>query len=167
MNRDSYGCIMASADMDLSIFQNIISKNDVYDEEKYSGFPKLPHVTLLYGLLCNYSFTEIKKALLPLNPFPVRIKSVEIFTNDKYDVIVFAVNDANLNLLNDVCKSKFEYYNSYSNYVPHITVAYVKPGLGYYYKHLIEKLINDENRQIMLNELFYSDLEDAEYFQKF
>ena len=60
----------------------------------------------------------------------IEVDGVGVFENDKFDVVKFNVNpDGALQHLFDEL-SKFPNSNEYPDYKPHITIAYVKKGMG-------------------------------------
>ena len=135
-----YGCVMLNIDMDLSEIQNKIKKEDIYidDEDTSYGLEKTPHITLLYGLhddefdekelidICSiYEFTDIE------------LKNISLFENEKFDVLKFDINYDLLHEINEQLKF-FPNTNSYDTYVPHSTIAYLKPGKGSEYVKMFE-----------------------------
>ena len=127
-----YGCVMLYLDFpQMEEIHNSISKEDVYvDEQDPSyGLEKEPHVTLLYGLHKGIGFPDIIRKLKSISFQPPVLGSLSLFENEKYDVLKFDVSGEFLNEANQALRS-FPHTNSYSDYKPHMTVAYLKPGTG-------------------------------------
>lgn len=77
---------------------------------------------------------------------------VSLFKNDKFDVIKFDVekNKTLETIYNRL--SKLPNSNEYPDYKPHVTVAYVKSGLGEKYLDLDFKVFN----RFKVDEIVYS-----------
>lgn len=120
----------------------------IKDEDLYTGkddawddFGKTtdPHVTVLYGLIAGTLQNEdYKDAIFSyfrrLPPFYIRSTGISIFENDKYDVVKFDIElTEQLEECNEFLK-QFPFENSYPEYHPHCTIAYVKKGLGKKYQ---------------------------------
>ena len=64
------------------------------------------------------------------NNINIKVDGVDIFENEKYDVVKFNVSpDGALQYLHDEL-SKLPNSNEFPDYKPHITLAYIKKGLG-------------------------------------
>jgi 2'-5' RNA ligase len=60
----------------------------------------------------------------------IEVDGIGVFENKDYDVVKFNVNpDGSLQELHDKL-SEFPNSNSFPDYKPHITLAYIKKGLG-------------------------------------
>jgi 2'-5' RNA ligase len=77
---------------------------------------------------------------------------MSLFENDEYDVLKFNVISNDLAKLNKLMKGNFEYTSNYPNYIPHLTIAYLKKGEGKKYIKNMETL-EIEN----INNFIYSD----------
>lgn len=114
----------------------IIDPIDIYDdsENKY-GIELNPHVTIIYGINeeeCPIG--DIKNKLKNHHPFKIKVNGIGIFHNDKFDVVKLNVEKTKelqmvFNDLNTLPNS-----NEFPDYSPHITIGYVKPGLGKKYE---------------------------------
>lgn len=137
------GCLMLNLTTD--IWYDILSEikfEDIYNNESNNfGLEFDPHCTILYG------FDDIKidvdelqsyvQGWLNENSFLVKVSSPSYFKNENYDVLKFGVISNDLETLNNNLKKLFEYENSFSNYIPHITIAYLKPGTAQKYLDLL------------------------------
>ena len=88
-----------------------------------------PHVTVLYGLH-DYNPAQMKQTLNGLlNPFKLKFGALSLFSSRDGDVLKYNVESPDLHHLNSRVKT-LPYTNSYNDYEPHATVAYLKPGTG-------------------------------------
>lgn len=109
--------------------QNLIEEDELYTEEEGHGRELEPHVTLLYGLHEDVDDGDIKKVIDEWEPFNIKLKTVGIFENDKFDVVKFSITAKVLSDKNKELK-EFPHTNDYPDYKAHATIAYVKPGKG-------------------------------------
>jgi len=110
----------------------IIDKDDVYEKEGY-GLETNPHLTILYGFHDSVNSLQVFerfKKYFKLNQIVIFIKGISLFELDEYDVVKFdVILTKSLYYMNKVMKS-FPYTNDYNNYIPHVTLAYIKKGQG-------------------------------------
>ena len=99
-------------------------------EDPSFGREKNPHITVLYGLLAagpekfRYFFTTQKTV-------PIKLGRISIFDdNERFDVVKVEVTSPELRQLNAALREKFPHHQTYQNYRPHATIAYVKKGNG-------------------------------------
>jgi 2'-5' RNA ligase len=130
-----------------------IDPADIYDDEtKDYGLEHNPHVTLLYGLKNEISVNYLKDYLGYLTSnIEIKLVGISIFENDNYDVVKFTVESDDLKQINKKL-NKLPNKQTYPEYVPHITIAYVKPSQG---KKYVKKLSNPTT--IDANTFIYSD----------
>lgn len=148
-----YGCVMVETPFtNWNEITDMISKEDLYikeDDDTY-GIQKKPHVTLLYGLHSNVKPEDIEPLIKDIKGLTIKVNGIDIFENDDFDVVKF--NVINNSKLNETFKklSKLPNSNTFSEYKPHITIAYVKKGLG-------KKYINsDYNLTFNVDKVVYS-----------
>jgi N12 class adenine-specific DNA methylase/2'-5' RNA ligase len=99
------------------------------------GRETTPHVTVKYGL--HGSDPEAVRAVLANEP-PIRVTlgTTSIFPNGESgsgDVVKVDVDSPDLHRLNAKIADALEHTDTFPNYQPHATIAYVKPGLGEQY----------------------------------
>lgn len=113
------------------IIANIHSE-DLYNEPGY-GLEHSPHVTALYGFHDEVTSEEVKKVTRKYTkkPISVNLIGVGIFeSKDKpFDVIKFNVESKELHRLNKAL-AKLPNTNTFKDYHPHMTIAYVKKGMA-------------------------------------
>lgn len=99
------------------------------DPDEEYGLEKVPHVTLLYGLVNENDFFPIRRALADVDAPAFRIGKVGSFRNaDKpYDVILLEIDSPSFHEINKFLRN-FKNENTYPEYKPHMTLGYVKKG---------------------------------------
>lgn len=100
-----------------------IDENDpTYGRETQS------HCTVLGGIHTIY-FYPLRELLLDEHGFSIELGKISCFQNCKFDVVKIDVIGGDLYRLNQKLKQTLDVTETYS-YSPHITIAYVKPGMG-------------------------------------
>lgn len=133
-NGYKYGCVMVEVPVsNWNEITSYINPEDVYEEpgDNTHGIQKNPHVTILYGLHDGVTEDEVKSVFENFDgDINIKVDGIDIFENEKYDVVKFNVKpDGALQQLHDKL-SEFPNSNEYPDYKPHITIAYVKSGTG-------------------------------------
>ena len=128
-----YGCVMIETPFDnWSEITSIIDEEDLYNEpgDDTYGIQNIPHVTLLYGLHKEVTPEMVESALEGFNDTKIKLNGIGVFENDKFDVVKINVDPTgSLQIMHDkLCE--FPHTSDYPNYEPHITIGYVKKGLG-------------------------------------
>jgi hypothetical protein len=95
------------------------------------------HVTVLYGLQGHDPF-ELRELLANFGPIIIFLGETSIFMGDDFDVVKIDVISPRLHKLNKIISRKYEHVDTHPVYIPHITIAYVKPGLGVKYQGINE-----------------------------
>lgn len=134
-----YGCAMLYFDFpEMKEIHEKINEDDIYIEEGDNtyGLEDEPHCTLLYGLHEEVKPEQIKKIVGEFAFGSCKIHNASLFENDKYDVLKFDVDGGELHECNEDL-TKLPHTNSFPDYHPHMTIAYLKPGKG---KEYVEKL---------------------------
>ena len=132
-----YGCLMLNMRKKIKNWNectSIIDKKDIYDDESNDyGVENEPHVTVLYGFLPSVKVNDIKKHLNFLSEnIKFTITGIGIFPgkgDTPYDVVKFNIKSDDLTKLNKICK-KIPNEETFPEYNPHMTIAYVKKGCG-------------------------------------
>ena len=147
----SYSCLML--DVDNSVVEPIlelIEDDDLSGEGKESN----THTTIKYGL--HISDSEEIFDFVDIKPFFLVLNNISLFENDDFDVLKLGVESKELiNLNKDICK-EFEYTDSYPDYNPHVTIAYLKGGKGRKYVDMINDKFPDFERKVKVDKLIFS-----------
>ena len=148
-----YGCVMV--EVPVSNWDEIcssIDKEDIYEEENDTsyGIQKNPHLTLLYGTAEDVSTEDVKELLEGTGEIKIQVNGIDIFENDKFDVVKFNVEKTEQlqNLFNKLSNLPNE--NTFKDYTPHMTIAYVKKGMGKKY------IKPNYNHSVISNEICFS-----------
>ena len=138
------GCLMAYVDPTyglqvLKVGRRAIPSSILYTdpEDPTYGYDNEPHVTLKYGFEPDLDRNTIAEILKGTKPFNVVLTSLNQFQNEKYDVVKFEVQKCPI--LTELRRRCDGYPNtdSYPDYAPHMTLAYVKKGT---FPHIRENL---------------------------
>lgn len=122
------GCVLFS--LPISNWDEIINqidKEDLYevDDDEF-GLEKESHVTVVYGIADDYE-NVTKFCEENLYPIKVKTKGISKFENE-FDVLKYDVESNELKEFNKLIIDAFKCDLTYSNYSPHITIAYLKKG---------------------------------------
>ncbi len=158
-----YGCVMAriheeSAQKILDFNRKTIGEHIIYREGDDYGREESPHITLKYGLVNGYTEEQMKKILHHVTPFTIDVKGISIFENEKFDVVKFDVDGKELRALNELF-SKLPNHDEYPEYHPHMTLAYVRKGMGKRYIKEVKKIA-----KIPVNCIVYSNRGEKSFF---
>ncbi|MEM9354576.1 MAG: LPD38 domain-containing protein [Pseudomonadota bacterium] len=97
-----------------------------------------PHVTVKYGLDTN-DVQQVRDALSGEQPVEVTLGKTSVFeadasNQDRGDVVKVEVQGEGLHRLNKKLADAIPNQDQFPEYKPHVTLAYVKPGLGKKYE---------------------------------
>ncbi len=128
-----FGCVMIDVPVkNWNEITQFIDNDDIYTVSGNNtyGVQDKPHLTLLYGTHKEVESKQVESLLKDIKPFSIDIDGVDIFENEDYDVVKFNIKKS------DILQSMFDKLsslpnsNSFKDYKPHITIAYVKKGTG-------------------------------------
>ncbi len=148
------GCVMVEVPVsNWNEITSIINKDDLYEVEGENyGISKNPHLTLLYGIKPNITKEQIEEVLTKTidgSKIIIEIENIDTFENDNFDVVKFNIKKTEqLQRIFDAL-SELPNENTYPDYKPHMTIAYVKKGLG-------EKYKKKYSHKVSSNEICYS-----------
>lgn len=151
-----YSCLM----LDFKIpnwnkILGLIKEEDVYDKPSF-GKETDPHCTVLYGFKDNVDVEDIGSILNMVKPpIVVDVMSVSLFKNKEFDVLKFDVKSDILDKLHNIFKNNFDNVQTYPDYHPHITICYLKSGLGDKYVDFFMKA-NFDKLKLESDEFTYS-----------
>jgi hypothetical protein len=141
-------------------------KNNVPDDdlfvvpgESYFGREDEAHVTVLYGIH-DKDPHKIQRLVKGFGPVNASLGKMNVFANEKYDVVVIDVESKELKDLYTLMADNIVHTNRYRRYNPHITIAFVKRGRGW--KHYGNAYFS--KRRFIANEMVFSTTE-GERFQ--
>lgn len=144
-----YGCVMLYFNFpEINKIHNVIDPSHIYieDGDTTYGLEDEPHTTLLYGLHDEVTLSDVSSVLDNYTYYTCKIHNPSLFENEKYDVLKFDVVGDNLHETNTDLK-QFPFTSNYPNYHPHLTVAYLKRGMGRQY---VDMLNNEEADEFWL-----------------
>ena len=129
----SYGCLMLYTDFPKwPHYTSLIDPADIYTKDDDYGIEKEPHITIIYGLhddeLDKKEFYQ--KIENTIKPVTVTVEQIGFFEikNEPYDVVKIDVPvTSQLKKYRDTF-IKYPNTQTYPEYKPHMTLAYVKSG---------------------------------------
>lgn len=136
-----YGCLML--DLEVEAWDEIkmmVDPEDIYQGElEYGGLQQTPHITVMYGFHENVRPGEVMSAT-EINPEDIEFNLIELnrFESDLYDVLKFQVSVPELTELNTKMSSTFDNTQTHEGYNAHVTLAYIKKGLGEKYDKVFQ-----------------------------
>lgn len=146
----TFGCAMLFFDFSQKELHNQIDSKDIYEdpEDDSYGLEDESHVTLLYGLHEEVTTQQVKDIIQKHN-IPSGLLyayNISLFsTSPEYDVLKFDVKSSkkDTTILQKLNKelSNLPNTNKFPDYHPHMTVAYIKKGMG---KKYVEKFKDQE-----------------------
>jgi hypothetical protein len=135
-HKHQYSCVQYN--LPTQVAQQVISWGNTHvpDEILYSppedstyGRESLIHCTVFFGL-----HTDSAVPVVPLleneSPFSIRLGQISCFSNDFFDVLKIDVSSDNLIRLHNKLGGCLSSTRKFKNYIPHITIAYLKKGEG-------------------------------------
>jgi len=120
----------------------LVNPEDVYvGDMEFGGIQDDPHVTVLYGYHDDVKPGDVMTASDDVLPGDIELElnTLSVFENDEYDVIKFEVVSKELTDLNTKMRSKFNHTSTHPGYNPHVTLAYVKKGMGKKYEKVFQE----------------------------
>jgi hypothetical protein len=140
---------------ELMEFIKAIPEDYIYvdEEDDIKGREDDPHITVLYGVE-NGGKDQVKKLIGQIEtPLSASLGVVSKFRNEKFDVLKIEVKSEDLHELNGLIKDNVNWKNSYTDYHPHVTIAYLKKGKG-------DEFVGDQRfvgKELAFSKILYSD----------
>ena len=111
--------------------KSLINKSDLYKPGNGMGFEDDPHVTILTGIHAKHPSIELMEIIETYPKLVVTLGNISIFKgSENYnscDVVKVDVRSTDLYVLNYAFAEVCENTQEFSEYIPHCTVAFVKP----------------------------------------
>lgn len=109
-------------------FSKMISDDFIYTDPHNDSYGREDeiHITILYGLH-DENPKKLKEVLKmsKLKSITIELSNISMFESDKYNVLKVDVNSKDLHYLNELIRKNSEYTNTFKDYHPHCTIAYV------------------------------------------
>jgi len=126
----SYGCVMAKlphyvADKIIEFGRSIPNEDIFDDEDGEKGRENEPHITVKYGIHTDY-VGDIHMALNDQEKAYATLGKASLFENDEFDVLKLDLTSKCLTRLNKALGDRLETTDSFPDYHPHVTIAYLK-----------------------------------------
>lgn len=109
------------------------------------------HVTLKYGLHDHDPYV-VRRIFLNQKPIEIVLGQISIFESSDADVVKIEIISPELCRLNRLVSGTFEHTDTHPQYVPHVTLAYVKKGFGQKYVGLKDF----EGKKVALDSILFS-----------
>lgn len=125
----SYGCLHIN--LPPAVAAEVLAfASQIPDEELgKEGREACPHVTVRYGLKPRVGVEDVQSNLLGAGPAHYSLGKLGLFPGKDCDVLYVSVDSPDLAALN-MRTSALDHDELYGAYVPHVTVAHLKKGLG-------------------------------------
>jgi len=134
-----------------------IDPKDLYEEEGEDyGYNDTPHITILFGIHEDEIDPDVIMEIIKkyMKPVISMVREISIFESDdkKYDVVKYDIPvTKRLKKYYNLFKDNFSNTQTFNEYRPHVTLAYVKKGRG---KKYAKKL--DEPFEVKFHKGVYS-----------
>jgi hypothetical protein len=107
-----------------------VSDDDLYRDPDDPSFGREDeiHCTVIYGIHDKRSLS-VRQVLKEVKPFEIKLGKISSFTApEKFDVLKVDVSGVELHRLHDLIRGKIQVTESFPEYKPHVTIAYLKKG---------------------------------------
>ena len=155
-----FSCLLFNLPGDLAFEVRQLGEMIPQDDLAEDGREQNPHITIKFGLHSNDA-EEVRTAIQDLSPVAIQIGKASVFPGKRddngkplYEVVKLEVESEALHKLNEQVSDKLEHTDTHPDYKPHITLAYVKPGLGEYYAKRVNGL---EGRTTVFDRAIFSN----------
>ena len=147
-----FSCLLCPLPWDVAEEVRAWGKKNIATEDLINdGLEPNIHVTLKYGLHDNDPF-ELRELIWNFGRIKMALGRTSIFESDEQDVVKIEVISPRLHVLNKAISDNFDHTDTHPIYLPHTTVAYVRPGSGKKYSGRTDF----EGRKMILTEAVFS-----------
>ena len=94
------------------------------------GLEDEPHCTVFYGIHFVSPTMKLRNAVKSFGPVTITLGKTSLFSNDDADVLKIDVDSPDLHRLHAMIKRLLPTEEKYPNYIPHVTLGYLKKGRG-------------------------------------
>lgn len=139
--KERFSCLMAmtprgkTRDQIIEYGRSILDADILVDKKLGCiGRDPKPHVTIKYGI--HRATWEGLRTDVPMHDvghIQMTLLGLSSFENDGYDVLKIGIDSSSLHELNERITSNTKTTETYPTYIPHMTVAYLKPGKAQQY----------------------------------
>ena len=160
-NDAKFDCVMLYSTVDKKMWNEIleqIDEKDLYEDpegKEEFGLEKEPHITIIFGIHSTENQQDnIIKKVEKYKPIKLETEKIGMFETDKYDVIKIDVKPTKelLKYRKDLIENT-KNTQTYPDYKPHMTIAYIKKGKG---KKYLDKIEVDK-MELEFDTIKYSD----------
>lgn len=144
-NEETFGCIMLEGTVENwdTLHLDGIEKSDIYDDSQHEyGLEEKPHMTLLYGIHEDEIDPSVIRETMKQNieSFSVEISKIGYFEGEDFDVVKYDIPvTKTISNYRKLFLKTFENTQTFKDYHPHMTIAYVKKGKGKKYEKKLEE----------------------------
>ena len=94
------------------------------------GIEHESHVTAKFGLHFQTPSKRLREVLKDFGPVSLTFGKTSLFSNEDADVLKVDIDSPDLHKLNRLISRVIPTHDTHPRYIPHCTVAYLKPGHG-------------------------------------
>jgi len=141
----TFGCVMLEGKVENwdTLHLDGIDKSDLYDNSDHEfGLEETPHMTLIYGIHEDEIDPSVIREVIKDNieSFNILIRKIGYFESDDYDVVKYDIEPTkNLLKYRKLFLDSFENTQTFKEFHPHMTLAYVKKGKGKTYAKKLDE----------------------------
>jgi 2'-5' RNA ligase len=124
-----FSCVLCPLPWDIAEEIRQWGKKNIPKEDLAGdGLESQIHVTLKYGIH-NHDPFELRNIIWNFGPIKMKLGKTSLFSNE-FDVVKIEVTSPGLHELHKLITDNFECTDTFKEYIPHVTSAYVRLGAG-------------------------------------
>lgn len=154
----SYGCLMVGLPDHLSKAVKSYSDSIPFSlkqktEDMPHGVPSDVHITVKYGILTE-DVKEVADVVCGTKPIIVKLGKASVFFNQDTIVLKIGVESAGLSVLHKKICKRMDVANTYGEYKPHVTVAYLLKNESdpYFYRDFLNDNLEGQEFEVCQSE---------------